>query len=133
MKNNFQTNPVNQAQFDLLLDAEIKRKEKLMAEFEKLELTERKRKKTNKPILQKKYERVTKGYFFIEKITGDHVHLIGENEKKLGILHVTPEISKLLRVSDELEGTFGFRNGYWRIHFLFCIANSTDDFMPDVL
>jgi hypothetical protein len=50
--------------------------------------------------------------------------------EKLGVLHVNQEISQLLKVNDGLEGTFGFRDGFWRIQSLFSILNSTEDFMP---
>lgn len=133
MKNQFQANSVDESRFLILYEAECKRKEKLLDEFEKLERTERKRKKPSRETFQKKYERVTKGYFFVEKIAGDFVLLVDENDKELGKLHVTPEISKLLKVNDELEGTFGFRDGYWRIQFLFYVSSSTDDFMQEVL
>lgn len=124
-----QIDPVLEAQFFVLYEAECKRKEKLLDEFEKLERTEKRRKKPNNVVFQKKYERVTRGLYFVEKITGDHIHLVRENGKKLGVLHVTQEISQLLRLNDGLEGTFGFRDGYWRIQFLFCLQNSTQDFM----
>lgn len=132
MKNQFQINPMDEARFFILYEAECKRKENLLEEFEKLERIERQRKKTDNLVFKKKYERVTRGLFSVKDITGEFVLLVGEKDKELGMLHVNPEISKLLKVNDEIEGTFGFRDGYWRIHFLFCISSSTDDFMPEI-
>ncbi len=132
MKNQFQINPIDEPRFFILYEAECKRKENLLEEFEKLERIERQRKKTNNLVFKKKYERVTRGLFSVKDITGEFVLLVGEKDKELGMLHVTPEISNLLKVNDEIEGTFGFRDGYWRIHFLFCISSSTDDFMPEI-
>ena len=129
-ENQFQFDPALDAQFSVLFEAECKRKEKLLLEFEKLERKEKRWKKPNNVIFQRKYERVTRGLYLVEKKSGDFIYLVGENGKKLGVLHVPPEISKLLQVNDGLEGMFGFRNGYWRIKFLFSIANSTQDFIP---
>jgi hypothetical protein len=122
--------PQEEAHFVFHFEVECERKEKLMTAFEEMERRERKRKKPNLTIFQKKYERVRKGLFFVEKINGDFIHLVDGNDKKLGMLHVTPEINKLIKVNDGLEGAFGFRDSCWRVQFLFSIESSTSDFMP---
>jgi hypothetical protein len=119
----------SEAQMNFFFEAECARKEELMQKFEELERKERRRKKINRADFVRKYERVTKGLFSVQRIGGDFVHLIDENQKKLGVLHVTPEVSKLLQVNDCLYGTFGFRDGYWRVQFLFGISSSAEDFV----
>ncbi|MEZ0391245.1 MAG: hypothetical protein ACAH59_03455 [Pseudobdellovibrionaceae bacterium] len=117
-------------QFFALYAAECQRKERLLDEFEKLERIERRRKKPNNDLFKRKYERVVQGLFFVEQTSGDFIHLVDEDGKELGQLHVNREISQLLQVNDGLEGTFGFRDRYWRIQFLFSILSSADDLMP---
>lgn len=119
--------PVKEAEFFAKYEAECQRKEKLMDEFEKLEKQERKRKKPNDGVFRKKYERLTKGLFYVEKIVGDHLHLVDEEGKKLGVLHANSEVSQLIKINDGLEGTFGFRDGFWRAQFIFCIVTSMRD------
>ena len=121
--NPLQFDPDLEAQFVVAFEAECERKQKLLDEFEKLEQKEKRRKKQKNVVFQRKYERVTRGCYFVEKKTGDHMHLVGESGKMLGMLQVSSEISQLLRINDGLEGTFGFRNGYWRVQFLFSIEN----------
>ncbi len=130
MQDYIQISSLEEAQFNIHFEAECKRKEKLMAAFEKMEKREKRRKNPNNIIFKRKYERVTKGYFVVEQKKGDFLHLVDENGKKLGALQATSEVTELARINDGLEGVFGFRDGYWRVQFLFCIASSTDDFMP---
>ena len=121
--------PNEEARFEFLYRAECERKENLLTEFEKLEIKERRKKNLGKESGKKKYERLFKGFLFIEKTSGEHIHLIDQNAKKFGSLHVNAAIVRLLRKSDVLEGLFGFRKNHWRVQFLISITNSTEDFL----
>lgn len=125
--NQLHNSAMNENQLNMFFQAECRRKESLLKEFEKIATVERRRKNFKRLLFQKKYERVTKGLFFVHKKTGDHVHLLDIDGEKFGVLQVTPEVSQFLHINDGLEGVFGFRNGYWRVQFLNSLSSSTND------
>lgn len=130
MKKQHQVSTIDEAKFAALFREECRRKESLLDEAEKMEKRERLRKNVRTGF-QRKYERVRKGLFFVDKKAGDFVHLSTERGEEFGVLHVSPEVSHLLRLRDGLEGVFGFRDGYWRVQFLFCVESSAENFIDE--
>lgn len=106
--------------------SECERQEKLLVEFEKLAIKERRSKNTNQKNYKKQYERVFRGQVYIKKISGNHIHLTYKNGESFGSLHLNSIIIEQLQLSDVLDGLFGFRGRDWKIQFIFSIALSTE-------
>ena len=73
------------------------------------------------------YHRTYRGMATVKRISLSTLGLVDEDGRKMGSMCIYPNISEYIRVDDTLMVSMGFRQGFWRLHYVSGILSRVID------
>jgi hypothetical protein len=117
--------PMDYAKFEELYGNECKRKEKILDLIATVEVPLK-----NKKALKKKFSRIIRDGFLIERIEKATLVLSRGNGEEINPVRISHELADLFRVSDHLFATIGLKDSEWFFVRVECIGSPTESFLP---
>lgn len=114
----------SEAKIQEIIHSECLRKDKLLEFLVELESKESRVKALKN---EKKYSRMYRGTAIVTKIDSSQLLITKPSGKQIGFLAINDDVSKFVKLHDQLEVVLGLRGNHWRIVLIICIASQLPD------